>query len=93
MFGIRLRAMPWLLALPFAALAQTPTFHPLAGSKKADATGSDRNMRKAQTLPAPLLSETRAIPRADGGLDIRCDVIAAPRQREGQNPDLSGPQP
>ncbi len=46
----------------------------------------------AQTIATPLVSETQAIPTADGGLEIKCREVPNPRLRDADDRNLPGPQ-
>ncbi|WP_313914366.1 hypothetical protein [Tahibacter sp.] len=46
---------------------------------------------QAQTIAAPLVSETRAVVAADGSLDIKCHEVPNPRLRDSDN--RAGPGP
>lgn len=76
------------------AAAATPEFHSLAGGKTAATAKGGPVMRtpQAQTIAAPLVSETQAIPNADGGIDIRCREVPNPRLRETDAQDQPGPR-
>jgi hypothetical protein len=82
-----------LTALPVAAATQ-PEFQPLAGGKNAATAKNGPVMRSplAQTIATPLVSETQAIPTADGGLEIKCREVPNPRLRDVDDRNLPGPQ-
>jgi len=82
-----------LTALPAAAATQ-PEFQPLAGGKTAATAKNGPVMRSplAQTITAPLVSETQAIPTADGGIEIKCREVPNPRLRDADDRQLPGPR-
>lgn len=74
------------------AAAAVPEFHSLAGGKTAATAKGGPVMRtpQAQTIAAPLVSQTQAVPNAAGGIDIRCREVPNPRLRDT---DARGPGP
>ncbi len=85
-----------VLALTTGAVSASPpapAFHPFVGAKKSAATKDGAAMRspQAQTITAPLVSETRAVIAADGSLDIQCREVPNPRRRDSD--DHAGPGP
>ncbi|MBL8299067.1 MAG: hypothetical protein JNN30_12080 [Rhodanobacteraceae bacterium] len=87
LFGALLAAMP-------ATAATQPDFQPLAGRKSNASIKNGPVMRSplAQTIDAPLVSETQAIPTRDGGIEIKCREIPNPRLPEAGKSTLPGPQ-
>lgn len=84
----------WLIVPAGLALAATPapTFQPLAGSKSAATANNGAVMRAPQAMRPPLVSETRAIPRPDGSLEIKCREVPNPRLRDADDRILPGPR-
>lgn len=82
-----------LTTLPVAAATQ-PDFQPLAGGKSAATAKNGPVMRSplAQTIAAPLVSETQAVPTADGSLEIKCREVPNPRLRDSDGRTLPGPR-
>jgi hypothetical protein len=82
-----------LAALPATAATQAE-FKPLAGGKNAATAKNGPVMRSplAQTIAAPLVSETQVVPTADGRLEIKCREVPNPRLRDADNRNLPGPQ-
>jgi hypothetical protein len=83
-----------ILALTTGAVSANPpapAFHPFVGAKKAAAKDGAMRSPRAQTIAAPLVSETRAVVAADGSLDIKCREVPNPRQRDSD--DHAGPEP
>jgi hypothetical protein len=76
-----------------SASPPAPAFHPFVGAKKSAAAKDGPAMRSphAQTIAAPLVSETRAVVAADGSLDIKCREVPNPRLRDSD--DVAGPGP
>lgn len=87
LFGALLTALP-------AAVAAQPDFRPLAGGKNAAAAKNGPVMRSplAQTIAAPLVSETQVVPTSDGRLEIKCREVPNPRLRDADARNLPGPQ-
>ncbi len=71
-----------------------PAFHPYVGSKKSSHAKDEPAMRspQAQTIDAPIVSETRAVIAADGSLDIKCREVPNPRRRDPDSRDVPGPR-
>lgn len=76
-----------------SASPPVPAFHRFVGAKKAatDQAGPVMRSPQAQTIAAPLVSETRAVVDADGSLDIKCREVPNPRLRDSD--DHAGPGP
>jgi len=77
-----------------SASPPAPAFHPFVGSKKSATAKDEPAMRtpQAQTIDAPLVSETRAVVAADGSLDIKCREVPNPRRRDSDNHVGPGPR-
>ncbi len=77
-----------------SASQPAPAFHPFVGAKKSTTDKGRTAMRSplAQTIAAPLVSETRAIVAADGSLDIKCREVPNPRLRDSDNHAGPGPR-
>jgi hypothetical protein len=89
-----------ILAMTTGAVSANPpapAFHPFVGAKKSATTkdgvadGAAMRSAQAQTIAAPLVSETRAVIAADGSLDIKCREVPNPRRRDSD--DHAGPGP
>lgn len=86
-----------VLALTTGAVSANPpapAFHPFVGAKKSATTKDGAAMRspQAQTITAPLVSETRAVVAADGSLDIQCREVPNPRRRDSDDGVDPGPR-
>lgn len=77
-----------------SASPPTPAFHPFVGAKRSttDKVGPVMRSPQAQTIAAPLVSETRAVVAADGRLDIKCREVPNPRLRDSDNRAGPGPR-
>lgn len=76
-----------------SASPPAPTFHPFIGRKSTTVNdGPAMRTPQAQTIAAPLVSETRVVVAADGSLEIKCREVPNPRRRDSDDHVVPGPR-